>query len=221
MQSLQSKEANKILILSTIIIHLAFILAIIFAYCCADKELQKQVITEQIVATTTTLSKLFYDSGLSIGAYSLTKNKTFIDRYQKLINQISPTIETLNRLVDKQPVKEISFGEINQVAQEALKQLEDAKTILNNTITSPLSDDQGEIRSLYKRVKALADQLQSKLDQLSQAEQEVSKNSLNNRRIDQILLASLFFIYFGFNLSVNLTHSNCIAANQNLKNKAE
>src|ERR1700733_5651247 len=155
MQSLIPKEAKIVPTLSIIIIHLVFILVIIFAYRYANKELQKQVITEQIEATTITLSKLFYDSGLSIGAYSLTKNKTFIDRYQKLINQISPTIETLNRLVDKQPVKEISFGEINPTAQEALKQLEDAKNILNNTITSPLSDDQGEIRSLYKRVKAL------------------------------------------------------------------
>jgi hypothetical protein len=89
-----------------------------------------------------------YDSGLAIGAYSLTRNKSFIDRYQKLVNQISPTVETLHQLVDKQPVKEISFSEINQVAQAALKQLEDAKTILNNSSITPFNDDQGEIRSL-------------------------------------------------------------------------
>jgi CHASE3 domain sensor protein len=170
------------------------------------KELQKEVITEQIVATATTLSKLFYDSGLSIGAYSLTRNRSFIDRYQKLVDQVSPTIETLHALVDKQPVKEISFLEINQIVQEALKQLEQAKTTLNNSTITPLNDDQGQIRTLYKQVKALADQLQGKLDRLSQAEQELSKNSSCTRSLYQFLLALVFCSYVAFSLTVHLKY---------------
>lgn len=203
------------------LIHFFLAISIIFWYHSANLELQKQANTQEIVATTTTLSKLLYDCGLSIGAYSLTKNKSFIDRYQKLISQIPPTVETLHKLVDKQPVKEISFPELNQIIQEALKQLEGAKTILNDSDTSPLSDDQGKIRSLYKQVKVLADQLQSKLDQLSQAEQEISKNSSRDRSFDEFWLALIFFSYVGFSMITNLRYLKCIAINQNLTTKIE
>ena len=193
---------KRFLMSSPILIHSVFLLSIVSSYHFSNTELQKQVNTEQIIATSTTLSKLFYDSGLSVGAYGLTKNQTFIDRYQKLVNQISPTIETLHKLVNQQPVKEISFQEINQTAQQTLEQLKDAKTVLRDSNLSPLNDNQGEIHNLYKQIKSSADQLQSKLDQLSLAEQELSKSSLSYRSIYQLLLALTFFCYVGLNLTM-------------------
>ncbi len=216
-----AKMPTKTWMLFPILIHSFLAVCIIFWYHSCNVELQKQANTQEIIATTTTLSKLFYDSGLSIGAYSLTKNKTFIDRYQKLVNQISPTIETLHKLVNEQPVKEISYQEISHVAQEALKQLENAKKILDDNNISPVSDDQGKIRTLYKQVKALADQLQSKLDQLSQAEQEASKNSSSNRQIGQSLLALVFFFYIGFSLTMHLRYLKCMATKSHLTTKIE
>jgi ABC-type transporter Mla subunit MlaD len=197
----QLAKKQKLLLLSPLLINAIFVVIIVLAYHCGNLESEKEVNTERIIATNTTLSKLFYDCGLAIGAYSLTRNQNFVDRYQKLVGQISPNIETLHKLMDKQPVKQISFEEINQTAQEALKQLEAAKTSLNNA-DSPISDTQGEIRALYKQIKSLADQFQSKLDILSASEQDLAKDSAKYKTIYQILLALTFFCYVGFNLSI-------------------
>ena len=203
------KKAKFPLVSTLLLLHTVFLLLILFSYYKCDTELRKQVNTERIVATSTTLSKLYYDSGISMGAYSLTKNSTFIDRYQKLVGQISPTIETLKKLVEQQPVKGISFSEINRPAQEALKQLEDAKTKLTTNNESSLGENRGEILNTYKRIKALADQLQNKLDQLTQAEQEKLKN--NRRTVFQFLLAFFFLCYVVWNLSVQQNYLKMIS----------
>lgn len=197
----KEKTRNRGLI---ILLHLFFLLIIPTLYILEKTELQKQVNSERIMAVTTTLSKLFYDSGLSIGAYSLTKNHTFIDRYQKLIGQIPANIETLKNLLKKQPVKIITFNDINTDAQTALKQLDDAKNLLKDSGLSPLSDSESVIRHAYKEIKHSADQLQTKLDTLTQSEQNLAQENIYYLSLYELLLAATFFCYVGLNLFLYL-----------------
>jgi CHASE3 domain sensor protein len=210
MLSLFPSQQNKIPLLALIIIHLTFAVSIIFAYLNCDRELQKEAHAQEIVASTTILSKLYYDAGLAIGAYSLTKNDMFADRYQKLIGQIPTAIETLHVLTDQQPVKEIKFQEIEQVAKQALTQLISAKAVIDSNASSPFTGNQGEVRALYKKIKLVTDQLQDKLDQLSQGEQKLAKDSPHHRKIFQLLLATSFILYVSYNLAVQQRLSNLV-----------
>ena len=122
------------------LLHSVFLIAIVFFYQRANFETEKRAKSQEIIAAATILSKLYYDAGLAIGAYALTKNSLFGERYQKLVQQIPAALDNLHVLTNEQPVKEITFQEIDQVAQEGLNQLVTAKTTIDSNSLSPFGE---------------------------------------------------------------------------------
>ena len=54
----------------------------------AEIEVQRQIRSKAIISRANTLSKLFYDAGVAMGGYSITKSPLFSDRYDKIVRQI-------------------------------------------------------------------------------------------------------------------------------------
>ncbi len=202
MLSLFPSQQNKIPAISLFIVHAIFFASILFTYLHSNAELEKQVKTQQIIASTTTLSKLYYDAGLAIGAYSLTKNEMFSERAQKLIEQIPVALKNLETQTEEQPVKEIKFTDIKSAAQQGLNELEIAKKAISNSPSSLLSSEQIEIRGAYKKIKTISDELQTKLDKLSEGEQKLSRNCPEHIRLFQLLLITTFIFYVSFNYTI-------------------
>ncbi len=184
--------------------HLAAFAAISLLYLAGDQVLQCEVRAKEMAAEATILSKYFYDAGLAIGAYSLTKNLMFAERYSKLAAQIPDVLENLHQLVDKQYVDRRRFDTIKQITEKGLAQLSTDKQIIDRGQFSSLTDDQGQARQAYKQIKLIADELQQELDQLSAEEEKMSARASQLRFIFTILFPLVLFAYAAYNCIVQI-----------------
>ena len=193
---------DKCPLLILVLIHSAFLLSILLTYQKGSHELEKKSKCQEVISTSTTLSKSFYDAGLAIGAYGLTKNEMFADRYQKLSAQIPLTLAALVQSIKEQHNDKINATEIEKLVQQGVTQLANAKTFLDTNQISPFGSNNTEARSLYKQVKITADHLQNKLDELSQAELAISQNIPQQRLFIEALLVLTLVLYASYNLNI-------------------
>ncbi len=188
--------------LHLLFMHLFIISLIFFIYHRCNLEFEREAKSQEIITATSSLSKSFYDAALAIGAYGLTKNAMFVERYQKLSTQISLSTQTIHTLIKDQSINKTDCAETEQLVQQGLNQLSNAKTILDENQLSSFGSDNSDLRNLYKQIKLTADQLQSKLDQLSQTEQKILQNSPHYKMVNQVLLALTLTFYAIYNLSI-------------------
>ncbi len=176
--------------------HLIFFLLIGILYLGSYAIARNEMKAKEITVQATVLSKHFYDAGLAIGAYGLTKNQMFADRYIRLAGQIPQAVNDLDKLTVGQPAAErVRFQIIKQITGEGLAKLNQSKLNIDSSTLSPLMDDQGQARKAYKEIKALADQLQVELDGLV-AEEKNSFDSLHLvQKLAHYMLLLLVFVY--------------------------
>ena len=184
--------------------HLAFFIVLTLLFWGFVHVLQNEMRAKEITAQGTILSKYFYDAGLAIGAYSLTRNQMFAERYNRLAAQIPGALENLHQLVDLSPISADRFDAIKQITQKGLTELYKDKQIGDKGELNALTDDQGQARKAYKQIKLIADALQQELDQLSAEEEKMSAQASRLRFIFTILFPLVLFAYAAYNCIVQI-----------------
>lgn len=88
--NLQLKISQKgfILVLVPLVFQLFFLIGLSVLMQQSELEVQKQIRSKAIITRANSLSKLFYDAGVAMGGYSITKSPLFADRYDKIVRQI-------------------------------------------------------------------------------------------------------------------------------------
>lgn len=175
--------------------HLVFFVIIIALFQVFYFTLRNEVKAKEISVQATILSKYFYDCGLAIGAYGLTKNQMFAERYSRLAAQIPDALKSLDKLTAGQAESiRLRVRIIGQISGQGLAKLSQAKIAIDASTSSPLMDDQGQARKAYKEIKAVADQLQAELDGLV-AEEKESFDFHPIQKLAHYMLLLLLFVY--------------------------
>jgi hypothetical protein len=175
--------------------HLSVFIVLTLMFLVYGQLLQNQVKAKEITAQGTILAKYFYDAGLAVGAYSLTRNQMFAERYSKLVDQIPGTLDVLHQLVVVYPSIIGKFAEISETTHSGLAELSQDKQVIDAGELNVLSDDQGQARKAYKRIKLIADRLQAQLDCLSAESEKLAGKAGQLQIILAILLPVVLFAY--------------------------
>ena len=152
------------LLLLPLMVHFCLLFALTGLLREAEQEVQEQIRSKAIISQANALSKLFYDAGVAMGGYSITKSPLFSDRYEKIIQQIPLDISELRDLVGDDADKQVQVQHISQIAKDGLKILGEAREAIDD---NRVDVAQFRARHMYKRIRQLADQLQSELRSLT------------------------------------------------------
>ncbi len=178
--------------------HLAVVLTMIALKLFLYDSIQKEIKATEVTAQTTILSKYFYDAGLAVGAYSLTRNKIFSERYITLADRIPSGLEKLHQLIQNQPTAARQYSEIKQTIDQGLNELLADKQMVESG-TGSLLEDQGSARKAYKQIKLIADTLQQQLDQLSAEEEQIARRASQLRFVFLALSSVVLLAYAAYN----------------------
>ncbi|HEY9715426.1 MAG TPA: PAS domain S-box protein, partial [Chroococcales cyanobacterium] len=153
----------------------------------ADFEVQRQIRSKAIISQANTLSKLFYDAGVAMGGYSITKSPLFSDRYDKIVRQIPQDLDELRNLVGDNPKQQEILENLKVITVTGLKILNEAKTAIDD---NRVDVAQFRARHMYKQIRSLADKLQDELRGLTEDERKIESQGpeAQNRSRNQVKL---------------------------------
>ncbi|MCA9802909.1 MAG: PAS domain S-box protein [Cyanobacteria bacterium HKST-UBA02] len=140
----------------------------------AEVEVQRQVRSKAIISQANTLSKLFYDAGVAMGGYSITKSPLFSDRYDKIVRQIPQDLVELKKLVGDNPKQQQILENLQRITVTGLKILGEAKSAIDD---NRVDVAQFRARHMYKEIRSLADKLQDELRGLTEDERRIEQES--------------------------------------------
>src|SRR5262245_48346209 len=86
----------------------------------AETEAEKQARSKAIIAQSSVLSRLFYDAGMTMSGYSITKSVLFKDRYDKTVAQIPREFSQLESLVGNNTQQQETIKHIKDKTDEGL-----------------------------------------------------------------------------------------------------
>lgn len=121
----------------------------------AAVEIQNRLAGKAFLSCTCRLSNLFHDCGVSLGGYSITKDKNFTDRFYEIERAISAELKDFRLLPARTPHQVNLKKQIERSAEEGWKTVTGAiPTIEKNDV------QQLRARKLYKSIKSHAEQLE-------------------------------------------------------------
>ncbi len=151
----------------------------------AEVEVQRQVRSKAIISQANTLSKLFYDAGVAMGGYSITKSPLFSDRYDKIVRQIPEDLEELRKLVGDNPKQKQILENLQKITVTGLKILGEAKSAIDD---NRVDVAQFRARHMYKEIRSLADKLQDELRGLTEDERRIEQESPEKQNRSRTIL---------------------------------
>ena len=139
--NLQLKISQKgfILVLVPLVFQLFFLIGLSVLMQQSELEVQKQIRSKAIITRANSLSKLFYDAGVAMGGYSITKSPLFADRYDKIVRQIPIDLAELKSEVGDNPKQQLIVGRLQTITAKGVKLLGEAKAEIDND--SPTSNN--------------------------------------------------------------------------------
>jgi CHASE3 domain sensor protein len=139
--NLQLKISQKgfILVLVPLVFQLFFLIGLSVLMQQSELEVQKQIRSKAIITRANSLSKLFYDAGVAMGGYSITKSPLFADRYDKIVRQIPIDLAELKSEVGDNPKQQLIVGRLQTITAKGVKLLGEAKAEIDND--SPASNN--------------------------------------------------------------------------------
>lgn len=151
------------------------VLALVFELCFAYElvEMLRQdsdSVSEQfrcraIRVQTAALSKLFYDSGVAMGGYSITKSDLFTKRFDNIVKLIPQDVAELSDLVKDDKDSVPAMQRVQQITSDGLKVMAEAKAAIDDNHVDVAAF---RSRHMYKQIRQLADQLQEELTGISE-----------------------------------------------------
>lgn len=163
--SLKISHKGFILVVLALVFELCFTYALVEMLRQDSDRVAEQVRCRAINAQTAALSKLFNDSGVAMGGYSISKSPLFVTRFDNIVKQIPQEVAELFNLVkdDKDSVPAVQ--RVKQITTDGLKTLAEAKAAIDD---NHVDVAQFRARHMYKRLRQLADQLQEELTGISE-----------------------------------------------------
>jgi CHASE3 domain sensor protein len=182
---------------------LIFLLTLTMLLRQAEIEVQRQIRSKAIISQANTLSKLFYDAGVAMGGYSITKSPLFSDRYDKIVRQIPQDLNELKSLVGDNPRQQKILENLADITVTGLKILGEAKAAIDD---NRVDVAQFRARHMYKEIRSLADRLQDELRGLTEDERKIESESpeVQNRNRATVKLFLVVGVVFNILLAVAL-----------------
>ncbi len=194
----QLKLSHKGIILVSVPLIFATIFLAFLTYLLnqAEHEVEAQIRAKALVTEAGNLQKSFYDAGVAMAGYSITKSPLFADRFDAILRQIPTILESLNSLVGDNPKQQQVLVELKSIAYSALKILKEAK---NAVATDEIDMAQMKARSVYKQARALTDKLKVTINDLTSDESMLVNKKSN--QIDSKLQVKIF-LAIGFLINI-------------------
>lgn len=179
-------------------IELTYLCVLFVLYHQTEVEMQKQLRANTIIAKSNMVSKLFYDAGIAIAGYSITKNQLLSDRYGKVSLTIPQEVSDLRTAIGNTPAEKQIGTSVNQISSSGLEILNEAKS---QSESDHFDTSQVNLREMYREIRSLADRLSNELTQLIDIEHKVEKESAVASKACQFALN----LCFAFGLALNIT----------------
>lgn len=195
--SLKISHKGIILVSVPLIFELIFLATLTYLLRQAEVEVQRQVRSKAIISQANTLSKLFYDAGVAMGGYSITKSPLFSDRYDKIVRQIPQDLLELKTLVGDNPRQQEILSNLHTITVTGLKILGEAKAAIDD---NRVDVAQFRARHMYKEIRSLADRLQDELRGLTEDERKIESESPEAQNRSRARLKMFLVIGVVFNV---------------------
>ncbi|HMY52921.1 MAG TPA: CHASE3 domain-containing protein, partial [Candidatus Obscuribacter sp.] len=213
--NLKISHKGFILVLVPLVFELVFLIILSVLLQKAEEEVQRQVRSKAIISQANVLSKLFYDAGVAMGGYSITKSPLFSDRYDKIVRQIPMDLTELSNLVGDNDKQQQILVRLKTITSDGLKILGEAKSAIDD---NRVDVAQFRARHMYKQIRQLADQLQDELKGLTEDERKIENESPEQQNrsrtmvkvflvvgvVVNIAIAFLLLYYFLKSISIRL-----------------
>jgi CHASE3 domain sensor protein len=193
--SKRKSHTGLVLILVPLMLNMTCLLILSALVQNADAEMLKQVRAKAIISQANALSKLFYDAGVAMGGYSITKSPLFADRYNKICKAIPEDVSELKTLVGNNEKQQTTLNQIQTVTIDGVKILNDSKAAIDD---NRVDVAQFRARHMYKQIRTLADQLQEQLKGLTEEERKIENAPAGEhsraRTMVKVALAAAFLL---------------------------
>jgi PAS domain S-box-containing protein len=201
--NLKLSHKGLILVSVPLIFELIFLATLTALLRQAEIEVQRQVRSKAIISQANTLSKLFYDAGVAMGGYSITKSPLFSDRYDKIVRQIPQDLNELKNLVGDNARQQQILQNLQGITVTGLKILGEAKSAIDD---NRVDVAQFRARHMYKEIRSLADRLQDELRGLTEDERKIESEGpeAQNRSRATVKLFLVVGVVFNVLLAVAL-----------------
>ena len=144
---------------------------------------------DAVVMKANSISKSFYDVGVAMGGYSITKSPLFSDRYSKITHQLKDDLEALKNLGGYSSLEQKSVDRIDKIATTGLKVLSQAKEAIDS---NKVDVAQFRARHMYKEIRSLADKMQDELYVLTREPKAFLDKTKNQEPLTEVILAGIF-----------------------------
>ncbi|HEY9785026.1 MAG TPA: PAS domain S-box protein, partial [Candidatus Obscuribacterales bacterium] len=201
--NLKLSHKGLILVSVPLVFELIFLLTLTMLLRQAEVEVQRQIRSKAIISQANTLSKLFYDAGVAMGGYSITKSPLFSDRYDKIVRQIPQDLNELKSLVGDNPRQQKILENLAEITVTGLKILGEAKNAIDD---NRVDVAQFRARHMYKEIRSLADRLQDELRGLTEDERKIESESpeVQNRNRASVKIFLVVGVVFNILLAIAL-----------------
>lgn len=197
--NLKIVHKGAILVLVPLLFELVFLAVLTELLHRAEVEVQRQVRSKAIISQANTLSKLFYDAGVAMGGYSITKSPLFSDRYDKIVRQIPQDLAELKKLVGDNPKQQTILENLQKITVTGLKILGEAKAAIDD---NRVDVAQFRARHMYKEIRSLADKLQDELRGLTEDERRIEAESPEKQNRSRTILKLFLVAGVVFNILI-------------------
>ncbi|HEY9679042.1 MAG TPA: PAS domain S-box protein [Drouetiella sp.] len=201
--NLKLSHKGLILVAVPLIFEVIFLATLTYLLRQAEIEVQRQVRSKAIISQANTLSKLFYDAGVAMGGYSITKSPLFSDRYDKIVRQIPQDLDELKNLVGDNQRQQQILQNLQVITVTGLKILGEAKSAIDD---NRVDVAQFRARHMYKEIRSLADRLQDELRGLTEDERKIESEGpeAQNRNRQMVKIYLVIGVLLNFLIAVAL-----------------
>ncbi len=122
-----------VIVLVPLACNLAFLFACAILLQQSEAEVQRHVRSKAIIAHANVLSKSFYDCGIAMGGYSITKSPLFADRFERIKTEIPRELQELKIVVGSDNEKQLrTIGRLERITAQGLDILNSAKAAIDD-----------------------------------------------------------------------------------------
>lgn len=195
--NLKLSHQGFILVLIPLIFELIFLALLTALLGQAEIEVQKQIRSKAVIAQANTLSKLFYDAGVAVAGYSITRSPLFSDRYNKIVRQIPQDLHELKGIVGDNVHQQQILHNLEQITVTGLTILNEAKSAIDQ---NRLDIAQFRARHMYKDIRSLADRLQEELHALTEDERRIENEGPGAQNRSKLIVKLCLSVGVVFNI---------------------
>ena len=174
--NLKLSQMGLILLGIPALFEIIFVLAIFLLLQQAELEITQESHSREVTAHAHNLAQRITNAAIAIGAYGYSKSALARDSYAVAVTGMRNELKTLELLVQSDSLQLKRLLTINNSVDSALKQIEDVRSIVENTSSLALLSDNTRISDNLEKLSLLVGRMQKQIDDLVRAEQVANKD---------------------------------------------